>query len=74
MQVLLDHDRYGRLEEEARRRGQSVGATVRDAIDLLLEADPGRRLLARRALLRLDGGGGPEPDVDKDALLHAAQK
>ncbi len=33
LQVLVDDDRYGRLEAEARRRGTTVGAVVRDALD-----------------------------------------
>lgn len=74
MQVLLDHDRYERLEKEARRRGQSVGATVRDAIDLLLDQDAARRMTARRSLLRIPTGDAAEPEVDKDALLQAAEK
>lgn len=36
MQVLLDHQRHERLEREASRRGQGVGATVRHAMDVLL--------------------------------------
>lgn len=74
MQVLLDHERYERLEREANRRGQSVGATVRDAIDLLLDADSERRLAMRRALLRAPTPIGCEPEFDKHALLASAVK
>jgi hypothetical protein len=72
MQVLLDHERYERLEKEAQRRGQSVGATVRDAIDMLLDADSGRRLAMRRGLLRTAAPIESEPEFDKGALLASA--
>lgn len=72
MQVLLDQDRYRRLEAEAQRRNQSVGATVRDAIDLLLDSDAARRLGVRKALLDLPTSEAVEPEFDKEALLAAA--
>ena len=74
MQILLDHDRYERLEKEATRRRQSVGATVRDAIDLLLDGDATRRLAARRALLRMRTSAMSETEFDKDAMLKDALK
>ena len=33
LQILVDPDQRRRLDEEARRRGISVGAVVRDALD-----------------------------------------
>ncbi len=72
MQVLLDHERYERLEREAQRRGQSVGATVRQAIDMFLDADGDRRLAIRRALLSTPPPRGTEPEFDKNALLDSA--
>ena len=74
MQILLDHDRYERLEKEATRRRQSVGATVRDAIDLLLDEDATRRLAARRALLRMRTSAMSETEFDKAAVLKDALK
>lgn len=74
MQVLLDRERFERLEEESRRRNQSVGATVRDAIDLLLDTDDDGRLAARRQLLTLPTGDQPEAVFNKNALLDAAAK
>lgn len=74
MQVLLDHERYEQLEREAQRRGQSVGATVRDAIDLLLTEDSERQLAMRRALLSGPAAPGPEPEFDKNAVLESALK
>jgi hypothetical protein len=34
LQVLIDEDRWARLEDEATQRGASVGTLVREAIDL----------------------------------------
>jgi len=33
VQVLFDPERYARIEHEARRTGQSVGAFIRSAVD-----------------------------------------
>lgn len=52
LQVLLDDDRYRRLESAARRRRVSVATVVRDAIDRdlgspeLARGAAGRRFLA----------------------------
>lgn len=48
VQILLDEARYRKVSEEARRRGVSIGAVVRSAIDRL--PDPAE-LEKRRALL-----------------------
>jgi hypothetical protein len=72
LQVLLDPAQYERLEAEARRRSQSVGATVRMAIDVFLSDDVDRRDAARRALLALEPDSGPGAEFDKDAVLTDA--
>lgn len=52
LQILLDQERYSRLEREARQSGRSVASLVREAIDLRFNsarsgrADAGRRLIA----------------------------
>lgn len=74
VQVLLDRERYEQLEREAQRRDQSVGATVRDAIDMLLGEDAEQQLAMRRALLRPPAPIGSEPEFDKNALLASAFK
>lgn len=63
LQVLLDEDRYRRLEGVAKRRRVSVSTVVRDAIDRDLGSlDDVRR---RRAGQRfLDGPEMEVPDVD----------
>lgn len=56
LQVLLDEQRFARLSDTARRRGTTVAALVRDAIDDAYPADghtpdeAAERLLARPAL------------------------
>ncbi|MGH3669859.1 MAG: ribbon-helix-helix protein, CopG family [Pseudonocardiaceae bacterium] len=51
LQILLDEDRYARLERLARRRGASVATIVREAIDAAFPADgPDRAEAARRVL------------------------
>jgi hypothetical protein len=63
-QLLLDEDRYRRLERRARGTGQSVAAVIREAIDEKLEADdrePARRE-AGAWLLSQSTPSAPEPD------------
>ena len=74
MQVLLDHERFERLAREAKRRGQSVGATVRDAIDMLLDDDAAKRMSARRDLLRAPTSAAAEPEFTKNAVLEDATR
>lgn len=74
MQVLLDHERFERLAREAKRRGQSVGATVRDAIDMLLDDDADKRMSARRDLLRAPTSAAAEPEFTKNAVLEDATR
>ena len=51
LQILLDEDRYARLERLARRRGASVATIVREAIDAAFPVDgPDRVEAARRVL------------------------
>ena len=51
LQILIDPDRYRRLEQEARRRKTSVAEVVRDAIDAKVAVvDEGRRRAAQRIL------------------------
>jgi hypothetical protein len=48
-----------RLRHEARRRGISIGALVREALDRLLESERNARLEAAEALFRV---GAPVAD------------
>jgi GrpB-like predicted nucleotidyltransferase (UPF0157 family) len=50
LQILLDEDRYERVERESRRTNRSVAATIRHALDLAYPPDAERR---RAALARI---------------------
>jgi hypothetical protein len=50
-QISLTEDQMRRLRAEARRRQVPIAAVVRDAVDLVVPADPGDRAARfRRAL------------------------
>lgn len=51
LQILLDEDRYARIEGIARRRGTSVATIVREAIDAAFPDDGPDRIEAARRVL-----------------------
>lgn len=52
LQLLLDEDRYERLVDRSRSEGRSIGALVREAIDLAwVEPEAQRRAAADLILL-----------------------
>jgi predicted transcriptional regulator len=51
MQILLDDERYERVQALARQRGTSVAAIIREAIDRGLPAAQQRRAAAGRRVL-----------------------
>lgn len=72
-QLLLDEERHQRLAEEAQRTGRSIGALVREAIDVRfdLEERAERRRTAAGELLRAPRPSDPEPDwseVERELL------
>lgn len=75
-QLLLDEERYSRLDRRARTTGRSVAAVIREAIDGQLGA--GAEATARREagdwLLSQPAPGPPEPDwaESKRSMLDAA--
>ena len=63
LQVLVDDERYDRLEQESRRRGVSVATIVREALDVALPSTADERRRAGEALLAaepIDVGDWPE--------------
>ncbi len=63
LQLLLDKDRYERVEAEARSSGRSVAAVIREAIDLRFDDGAESRAAAARRLLELTAEvDGIEPD------------
>lgn len=68
VQILLDEDRYRRLEAEAQRRRSSVASIVREAIDLLLPADRAEKMAAGRRILEAEPMPLPDPEELKREL------
>jgi len=68
-QILLDEERYRKLEERASETGRSVGSVIREAIDAMLGEDEvaRRRLEAGRRFLAgpLPTGYDREPDWEE---------
>jgi hypothetical protein len=76
-QLLLDDERHRRLEEESHRTGRSIGALVREAIDVRfdLAAQAEHRRSAATALLGAPRPADPEPDwaeVERELLDSSA--
>jgi predicted DNA-binding protein len=73
LQLLLDQDRYDRVEAEAKRSGRSVAAVIREAIDYRFHSDEdARRLAADQFLERTREPVGVEPDwADAKAAMEA---
>lgn len=62
LQVLIDEERWARLQREAARRKVSVGTVVREAIDDRYPRDADRRRAALQAVLEADAMAVPDPD------------
>jgi predicted DNA-binding protein len=70
LQLLLDQERYDRVEQEARRSGRSVAAVIREAIDVRFESDFSIRAEAIRSLLEETREPvGVEPDWSESKEL-----
>jgi hypothetical protein len=59
LQILLDEDRYQRVAARARERGTSVGAVIREAIDIAVP-DLARKRAAAAAILAAEPIPVPE--------------
>lgn len=53
LQLLLDQERYDRVQREAERSGRSVAAVIREAIDLRFSGAAEARQAALRNLLEM---------------------
>jgi hypothetical protein len=70
LHILLDEDRWQRLDREATRRKVPVAAVVRDAIDAALPAsDADARRAAADALLRAEPMDVPDDPADLEREL-----
>lgn len=61
LQVLIDEERYRRLEQEARSRGVSVGLLVREALDASYPVTSQDRVRASERILSADPMPVPSP-------------
>lgn len=68
LQILVDRDRRRRLEDEAAARGTSVGALVREAIDLAFPSTQAQRAAAAAAVL--EAPAMPVPDTVADLRVE----
>lgn len=76
-QILLDEDRYRRLEREAGGRGASIAELIREAIDLAYPATSAERCRAASEFLReaeRDPLPALEPAELKEAILSGLEK
>jgi hypothetical protein len=62
LQVLIDEDRWSRLEREAGRRGVPVAVLVREAIDERYPGNASERRAALQAVLDAEPMDVPDPD------------
>ncbi len=62
LQLLLDRERYARVEAEAQRSGHSVSAVIRHAIDVAYPGEFDVRVDALNALLELGRSSSDEPE------------
>lgn len=63
LQILVDEERFSRLERAAARRGSSVAAVVRDAIDTAYPSDAQEKRRAAKAIASSPQLDLPDPDA-----------
>lgn len=68
LQILLDERQYGRLAAFAHERGLSVGAAVREAIELAIPATTSERSAAARRILDAEPMPVPDPAELREEL------
>ena len=71
LQVLIDEERWSRLEREAARRHVSVSMLVREAIDERYPSDTEHRRVALRAALAAEPMEVPAPAALRRELESA---
>jgi hypothetical protein len=73
LQILLDDDRYQKVVSEARRRGVSIAAVIREALDRLPSHVEARRS-AIDAILDADTMAVPKDPADLRREVDAAHE
>ena len=73
LQILIDEDRYRRLSQRAKDRGMSVGAVIREAIDVAVP-DLARKRAAAVAILAAEPIPVPDTVEELKAELDQAHR
>ena len=68
LQVLIDEDRWTRLQQAADQRRVPIAVLVREAIDEQFPGDAGIRRAALQAILEAEPMEVPDPDQLRDEL------
>ena len=68
LQILIDEERYARLERVALKRNVSVAATIREAIDAAYPPDLGEKKRAAESILSAPQIELPDPEELKAEL------
>ncbi len=68
LQVLIDEDRWTRLQQAADQRRVPIAVLVREAIDERFPGDAGVRRAALQAILEAEPMEVPDPDQLRDEL------
>lgn len=70
LQILLDDERYQRLQREALESGRSVAGIIREAIDLRFSTGDAARIEAGRLLIaEFSDSAEPEPDWSESKVV-----
>ncbi|MFT3887437.1 MAG: ribbon-helix-helix protein, CopG family [Arachnia sp.] len=71
LQLLLDQERFARVDSEAKRSGRSVSAVIRGAIDLAYPSEAAVRVAALTSLVDLCKTPRERPEEDWAAIKDA---
>lgn len=71
LQLLLDRERYARVEDEARRSGRSVSAVIRSAIDVAYPGERDVRVEALNVLLAFGRQRGEAPEAAWESIKES---
>lgn len=74
LQLLLDQERYRRVEKEAQRSSRSVSAVIRGAIDVTYPPEAEARDEALRVLVDLGTSAGGQPEEDWASIKDSFER
>ena len=74
LQLLIDLERYARVEDEARRSGRSVSAVIRNAIDIAYPGEVEVRVGALRSLLEIGARSQEAPEEAWEIIKESLER